>query len=57
MPLPAVSQALFPDGNITVSGLHECRDESKAVGLAALTGKVLCQRRNSELSALDTALK
>jgi hypothetical protein len=24
-----VSQALFPDGNITVSGLHWCKDEPK----------------------------
>jgi hypothetical protein len=52
-----VSQALFPDGNITVSGLHWCKDGPKTVGLAALTGKILCQKHNSDLSDLDTAVK
>lgn len=52
-----VSQALFPEGNITVSGLHWCRDEPKTVGLAALTGNILCRKHNSELSELDTAVK
>jgi hypothetical protein len=52
-----VSQALFPDGGITVSGLHWCKDEPKTVGLAALTGKILCQKHNSELSELDETVK
>jgi hypothetical protein len=52
-----VSQALFPDGKITVSGLNWCKDEPKTVGLAALTGKILCRRHNSELSELDAAVK
>lgn len=52
-----VSQALFPDGNITVSGLHWCKDGPKTVGLAALTGKILCQKHNSELSELDDNVK
>jgi hypothetical protein len=52
-----VSQALFPEGNITVSGLHWCRDEWEIVGLAALTGKILCRKHNSELSELDSAVK
>ena len=52
-----VSQALFPGGNITVSGLRWCKDGSKTVGLAALTGKILCQKHNSELSELDTTVK
>jgi hypothetical protein len=52
-----VSQSLFPEGNITVSGLHWCKDRPKTVGLAALTGKILCQKHNSELSELDAAVK
>jgi hypothetical protein len=52
-----VSQALFPDGNIMVSGLRWCKDGPKTVGLAALTGKILCRKHNSELSELDTAVK
>jgi hypothetical protein len=52
-----VSQSLFPEGNITVSGLHWCKDGPKTVGLAALTGKILCQKHNSELSELDTTVK
>jgi hypothetical protein len=52
-----VSQALFPEGKITVRGLHWCRDEEKTVGLAALTGKILCCKHNSELSDLDSAAK
>jgi hypothetical protein len=52
-----VSQALFPEGKITVRGLHWCRDEEKTVGLAALTGKILCRKHNSDLSELDSAVK
>jgi hypothetical protein len=52
-----VSQALFPSGKITVQGLHWCKDEPKTVGLASLTGKILCRRHNSELSELDTAVQ
>jgi hypothetical protein len=52
-----VSQALFPDGSITVGGMHWCKDEAKTVGLAALTGKILCRKHNSELSELDDNVK
>lgn len=52
-----VSKALFPDGNITVSGLPWCKDGPKIVGLASFTGKILCRKHNSELSELDTAVK
>jgi hypothetical protein len=52
-----VSQALFPDGKLTVSGLHWCRDAPKTVGLAAFTGKILCRKHNSELSELDTTVQ
>jgi hypothetical protein len=52
-----VSQALFPQGKITVQGLHWCRDEEKTVGLAALTGKILCRKHNSDLSELDSTVK
>ena len=52
-----VSQALFPDGSITVSGLHWCKDKPITVGLASLTGKILCRKHNSELSELDTTVK
>jgi hypothetical protein len=52
-----VSQALFPEGNVTVRGLHWCRDGTKTVGLASLTGKILCRKHNSELSELDSTVK
>ena len=52
-----VSQSLFPRGNVTVQGLHWCRDEPKTVGLASLTANILCRKHNSVLSDLDTAVK
>jgi hypothetical protein len=52
-----VSQSLFSEGNITVSGLHWRMDGPKTVRLAALTGKIPCQKHNSELSELDTTVK
>jgi hypothetical protein len=39
-----VRQAYFPGGNITVTGLHWCKVGPKTVGLAALTGKILCRK-------------
>jgi hypothetical protein len=52
-----VSQALFPDGGVRVRGFHWCKDESKNVGLGAMTGKILCQKHNNDLSELDSAAK
>ena len=40
-----------------MSGLHWCKDGPKPIGNAALTGKILCQKHNSELSELDYGVK
>jgi hypothetical protein len=49
-----VSQSLFPnDDVITVSGFSWCK-EPKKIGLANVTAKILCKKRNSELSEIDS---
>src|ERR1700744_5970980 len=52
-----VSESLLPEGGVMVSGLPWCKDEPKPLGNAALTGKILCQKHNSELSELDYNVK
>jgi hypothetical protein len=52
-----VSQALFPDDKITVQGMSWCLKEPKTIGLASLTGNILCRKHNSDLSSLDDTVK
>lgn len=52
-----ISQAFFPDRQITVQGLHWCKDAPKTVGLSSLTGNILCRKHNSDLSVLDAAIQ
>src|ERR1039457_6265753 len=51
-----VSECFFPVGGVKVKGQSWCLDEEKEVGLASLTGKIRCQKHNSDLSELDTAI-
>ncbi len=51
-----VSQSFFPEGSITVHGLHWCLGAPKTVSLASLTGHILCRTHNSRLSDLDTGI-
>lgn len=50
-----VSRSLFIGDTVRVEGLSWCRTGPKEVGLASLTAKILCERHNSELSAVDAA--
>lgn len=50
-----VSKSLFVSPEVTVQGLHWCKDEPKTVGIESLTAKILCQDHNSQLSPLDSA--
>lgn len=50
-----VSKSLFVSPEVTVQGLHWCKDEPKTVGIESLTAKILCQEHNSQLSSLDSA--
>ena len=50
------SASLFPSTNsVTVSGFPWCKGETKTVGLASVTSKILCSKHNSLLSPLDSA--
>jgi hypothetical protein len=48
-----ITQAMFLDKEIEVSGMPWCADQPKKVGLASLTAKVLCRAHNSALSPVD----
>lgn len=50
-----VSRALFQGDEITVQGFAWCKGESKQIGLANLTSKILCRKHNSDLSEVDDA--
>lgn len=51
-----ISASLFPDVKaINVSGFPWCKGETKTIGLANLTSKILCTKHNNSLSPLDTA--
>lgn len=49
-----ISESVFKNNEIEVSGFEWCRDKPKAVGLSSLTSKILCQKHNSDLSILDS---
>ena len=50
-----VAQAIFQDKAVIVEGLPWCKGAPKTVGLAAVTGKILCQKHNNDFSRLDSA--
>lgn len=50
-----VSKALFVGGQVDVRGLPWCKNETKRIGLANLTTKVLCKSHNERLSDVDSA--
>lgn len=50
------SASLFPNAkSVNVSGFPWCKGETKNVGLASMTAKILCSKHNSLLSPLDAA--
>lgn len=51
-----VSASIFPGAKaISVSGFPWCKGETRMIGLANLTSKILCTKHNSLLSPLDVA--
>ncbi|MEP7362528.1 MAG: hypothetical protein ABI972_04670 [Acidobacteriota bacterium] len=50
-----VSKALFLGDSIQVQGFAWCKEKPKAVGLASLTAKILCEYHNNSLSPVDVA--
>jgi hypothetical protein len=52
-----VSASLWTSDRVDVSGLPWCKDAPKRIGLASLTGKLLCTEHNSQLSGADEAGK
>jgi hypothetical protein len=50
-----ITKGLWKGPQIHVQGFDWCRTESKAIGVEALTAKVLCRHHNSALSQLDSS--
>jgi hypothetical protein len=51
-----VSASLFTGSNmVRVQGFPWCEETPTEIGLASLTGKILCKNHNSGLSSLDTS--
>jgi hypothetical protein len=50
-----ISRSLLPGHTILVEGFDWCK-EPKAIGIEALTRKILCTRHNSNLSSADEAI-
>ena len=48
-----MTEKMFATLAVTVRGFKWCKDESRDVGLASLTAKVLCKHHNSQLSPVD----
>ncbi|MCH1930485.1 hypothetical protein L9G16_09855 [Shewanella sp. A25] len=48
-----VSNGIFEQQKIYVSGLHWCKGEIKEISVASATAKILCSRHNNALSVLD----
>lgn len=48
-----VSEGLFPDGVVHVSGFDWCKGETKSIGVSGLARKILCGKHNSDLSPAD----
>jgi hypothetical protein len=52
-----ISQGLFNTDEIMVQGFPWCLNKPKAIGLASLVAKILCQTHNNALSELDSEAK
>jgi hypothetical protein len=50
-----ISQSIFEQQFIYVSGLSWCKGEEKKISIASLTKKVLCENHNNRLSPVDKA--
>ena len=50
-----VSGGLWSGDQVDVFGFPWCKDVTKRIGLASLTGRVLCTHHNSRLSPIDQA--
>lgn len=50
-----ISQSIFEQQFIYVSGLNWCKGEDKRISIANLTKKVLCEHHNNRLSVVDNA--
>jgi hypothetical protein len=50
-----VSKSLFTSTEIDVKGFPWCKEETKRIGIEAITKKCLCRKHNSELANLDAA--
>jgi hypothetical protein len=48
-----VSKSLFKSSAVSVEGFPWCKGTARTVGIASLTGKILCQTHNNNLSPLD----
>jgi hypothetical protein len=51
-----ISGCLFPSGKVTVEGFDWCPNGPKTIGVAGLVRRILCERHNSSLSELDSAM-
>lgn len=52
-----LSECLFPDGAVHVSGFDWCRGETKSIGINGLARQILCKTHNSALSETDSEAK
>lgn len=48
-----ISQSVFINETLKISGFDWCKDEIKEIGLGRLTKNILCEHHNSALSELD----
>lgn len=52
-----VSDCLFPEGAVHVSGFDWCKGETKSIGINGLARQILCKTHNSALSETDSEAK
>src|SRR5580704_164600 len=48
-----VSESLFPDQKIGVSGFDWCKGQDRYISISGLTSKILCEHHNNALSPVD----
>jgi hypothetical protein len=48
-----VSNGLFPERSVHVSGFDWCEGETRSVGVNAIARQILCRKHNSALSEVD----
>lgn len=52
-----LSECLFPEGVVHVSGFDWCKGETKSIGVNGLARQILCKAHNSALSEIDSEAK